>query len=135
MSDGTSTRFLNVDLELRGKEDLTELVQAFEPGAFALSCMAFEDGYLANLELAAQPTDAEAAIRCFVDLVNNLPPQALQLWKNASTRDLSIGVEAGSTPSHFEVALTPGVLELAAEVGARITFVVYVAAPASTLST
>ena len=130
MSDGTKTHFLNVDLELRATKELTELVKAFEPGAMALNCVALEDGYLANLELATQPTEAEAAIRSFVRSVETLPPRARELWDQASTRDFSIGVEAGSTPSNFQIALTPAVLRLAAEVGARITFVVYVNAPA-----
>jgi len=130
MNDGTKTHFLNVDLELHATKELTELVKAFEPGTMALSCMAVEDGYLANLELANQPTEAEAAIRSFVHLIETLPPRARELWNQASTRDFSIGVEAGSTPSNFEIALTPAVLRLAAEVGARITFVVYVNAPA-----
>jgi hypothetical protein len=93
--------------------------------------MVVDDGHFANLELATQPTEAEAAIRSFVNLVHNLPPRARELWNEASRRDFSIGVEAGSNPSSFELALTPAVLALAAEVGARIVFVVYVNAPAS----
>lgn len=130
MNDETETHFINVDLELRAATELTELVQAFEPGAMALNCMVVDDGYLANLELATQPSEAEAAIRSFIKLIDKLPPRARELW-DASRRDFSIGVEAGSTPSSFELALTPAVLRLAADVGARITFVVYVNAPAS----
>jgi hypothetical protein len=131
MKDGTETHFLNVDLELRAERELTELVQAFEPGAMALNCMALDDGYLANLELATQPTEAEAAIRSFVNLIDKLPERARVLWNEASRRDFSIGIEAGSTPSSFELALTPAVLKLAADVGARITVVIYAYAPAS----
>jgi hypothetical protein len=135
MDDGTKTRFINVDLELRATKDLTELVQAFEPGAAALNCMPLDDGYLANLELDTQPTEAEGAIRSFIKLIERLPPRARELWNNAPGRDFSIGVQAGSTPSSFELALTPEVLKLAADVGARVTFVVYVDAPASAPST
>ena len=131
MNDGTKTHFLNVDLELRATKELTELVQAFEPGATALNCMPLDDGYLANLELDTQPTEAEAAIRSFIKLIERLPTRARELWNNASSRDFSIGVQAGSTPSSFDLALTPEVLGLAADVRARITFVVYVDAPAS----
>ena len=130
MNDPTKTHFLNVDLDVRATKELTELVQAFEPDAMALNCMAVEDGYLANLELATQPVEAESAIRVFVDLIDRLPTRARELW-DASRRDFSIGIEAGTTPSSFELALTPDVLRLVAEVGARITLVVYVNAPAS----
>jgi hypothetical protein len=130
MTEGTKTRFLNVDLELRATNDLTDLVQAFSPGVIALNCMALADGYLANLELATEPTEAEGAIRSFVVLIERLPSDARALWNNAR-RDFSIGVQAGSVPSSYELALTPAVLQLAANVGARITFVVYVDDPVS----
>ncbi|HEX7604904.1 MAG TPA: hypothetical protein VF316_24965, partial [Polyangiaceae bacterium] len=101
-----------------------------EPGAFALNCTAERDGYFANLELASQPTDAESALRSFVRLVDELSPRARQLWNQTSKRDFSIGVQAGSVPWSFELALTPDVLALVAGVGARIVFVVYAHAPA-----
>jgi hypothetical protein len=127
MKDAKRTEFLNVDLDLLAKHDLTELVQAFESGADALHCEAVENGYRANLELSSQPTDAEAAIRSFVDLIRDLPPGARALWNETSKRDFSIGVQAGSLPHSLEFALTPAVLALAVEVGARIVFVVYAA--------
>jgi hypothetical protein len=135
MKDETRTHLLNVDLEVRGAQELDELVSALEPDAIALNCMAFENGYLANLELVTQPTDAEAAIRSFVALIERLPPRAGELWNDAAVRDFSIGVQAGSTASSFELALTPAVLKLAADVRARITFVVYVDDPDSDRST
>ncbi|HEY4012963.1 MAG TPA: hypothetical protein VGM06_06480 [Polyangiaceae bacterium] len=131
MNDRSRTRFLNVDLEVRATEALTELVDAFEPEAMALTCTAVQEGYFANLELTTQPIDAEAAIRSFVRLIGALPPRARELWSGAFRRDFSVGVEAGSAPSSFELALTPDVLRLAADVGARITFVVYVHARAT----
>jgi hypothetical protein len=127
--DEAATRFLNVDLEMLAKQDLTHLVQAFAPSAFALHCMATERGYFASLELTTEPTEAEGAIRTFVDIIQNLPAAARALWNQASKRDFSIGVDAGSAPSRFELALTPAVLKLAADVEARIVFVVYVNEP------
>jgi hypothetical protein len=40
VNDATTTHFLNVDLEVLADHELTALVQAFEPGASALNCMA-----------------------------------------------------------------------------------------------
>jgi hypothetical protein len=57
------------------------------------------------------------------------------LWDETSTRDFAIGVEAGSIASSFELALTPDTLRLAAEVGARVVFVVDVHEPAGVAST
>ena len=87
----TKTHFLNVDLELRATRDLSELVQALEPDVMTLTCMAVENGYLANLELASQPVDADTAIRGLVALVRKLPPRARAIW-NEAERDFSIGV-------------------------------------------
>jgi hypothetical protein len=94
MACENTTRFLNVDLDLRGKRDLRELVAAFAPEASALHCGPIEGGYFANLELDMQPASAEAAIRTFVALVEKLPPRERSLWNETSTRDFSIGVEA-----------------------------------------
>jgi hypothetical protein len=129
MNEGSRTRFINVDLDLASAQELTELVQAFKPGASPLNCWQVADTYFANLELSTDPinpTDAESAIRRFVALIDTLPPGARALWNDASKRDFSIGVDAGSSPSTFELALNPEVLELAARVRARIVFVVYV---------
>ena len=126
MDAGSATRFANVDLDLFAAHDLSDLVRAFEPGAFALNCMAAEGGYFANLELASQPPDADTGILRFVELVDQLSPAARVWWNEASKRDFSIGVNAGSGASSFALALTPAVLERVASVGARIVFVVYV---------
>jgi hypothetical protein len=101
-------------------------VAAFAPEASALQCTPVEGGYFANLELDTQPASAEAAIRTFVALVKKLPPRERALWNETSSRDFAIGVEAGSIPSSFELALSPDALRLAADVGARVLFTVYV---------
>jgi hypothetical protein len=125
MADEITTRFLNVDLDLRATFDLTELVAAFEPDAFALHCRPLEGAFFANLELGVDSPTPEAAIRSFVSLVERLPPRARALWNGASQRAFSIGVDAGSSPSRFELVLSPDVLRLAADVGAHVIFVVY----------
>jgi hypothetical protein len=125
MADERTWSFLNVDLDLRATYDLAELVAAFEPGASALECMPLEGGFFANLELDTDPATPEAAIHGFVALVKRLPPRARALWSEASQRAFSIAFEAGSSPSPFELALSPDVLRLAADVGAHVVFVVY----------
>jgi len=130
MTEDSKTHFLNVDLDLRASKDLSALVQALEPDVMTLTCTAVEDGYLASVELATDPVDADSAIRRFVALIEKLPWDARALW-NEARRDFSIGVQAGTAPTSFELALTPTTLGLAAEVGARITFVVYVDAEPS----
>ena len=118
------THFINVDLEVRAASDLTELAKALEPGTIALSCMPFDDGFLANFELATQPADAESGILGFLDLIEALSGEARRLWEGATRRDFSIGVQSGTTPS-FEIAITPATLARVVAVGARVTFVVY----------
>ncbi len=125
----TPTHFLNVDLELRGEDDLSDLVRAFEPDAYALHCTRDGQGYFANLELSSHPANAEVGIRSFVDLVHKLSPEARAAWNQVLTRDFSIGVAAGSDARSFEVGVTPAVLRIAADVGSGIVFVVYALAP------
>jgi len=110
---------------VRCTTDPSELLQAFEPEAFALGCHAVDGGFSTNLELLSQHTNAGDAIRELVTLIERLPPKARAFWNAATQRDFSIGIEAGSTPSPFEEALNTDVLILVAGVGARIVVVVY----------
>ena len=55
MNEAIKTHFLNVDLELCARQELTDLVQAFEPGASALNSMAVDDGILRTWNSPGSP--------------------------------------------------------------------------------
>lgn len=125
----SSTKFLNVDLELGGKFDLTPLLKAFNHGAHVVQSRKLTDNdWVATLELNRQPKEYESAIRSFVGLVGDLLPADRALWNQAYKRSLSVGVEVDlSTQGDplVEVGFSVHSLRLASDVGAKVGLVLY----------
>lgn len=124
-----STTFLNVDLDVSGREDLSPLAKALRPAAFELYTGRARSGYQTHLELAsrgsARLTDADTAIRRFVKALTALPPRARRLWNRARQRDFNIGIQGGIQPYAFELPLRPETLQAVARLRARIVVTVY----------
>jgi len=120
-----ATRFLNVDLDVVGPQDLTSFVRALGSKVFDLHTGPAGAGYQTHLELATQPKSAEAAIKSFVKLLSALPSPASRLWKGATRRDFNIGIQGGTMPRMFEVALQPETLRGVERLGARIVMTIY----------
>jgi hypothetical protein len=126
-AEGEPTSFLNVDLDLRSRMPLDALVRAFGRRVVALYVGQEGRGYGAHLELAAALTDADRAIRRFVQLVDELPPSARRLWTGAQVREFNVGIQAGTHPHAFALNLQPSTLRALARVGARVGITVYAA--------
>lgn len=123
------TSFLNVDLDVSGREDLSPLVQALRPAIFELYTGRSGSRYQAHLELASRgsggPSDADGTIRRFVRLLRALPPRARRLWNRAGQRDFNIGIQGGIEPHAFELGLPATTLQAVAGLRARIVLTVY----------
>ncbi len=122
------TCFLNVDLDVEAPYDLAPFVEALGNNVFDLHTGSVEGGFQTHLELAGeaiQPENAEAAIQGFVKLLTQLTPDAQRLWNEATRRDFNIGVQGGTQPYAFEVALLPQTLAAVAQLGARVVMTVY----------
>src|SRR5580700_2356301 len=114
------THFLNVDLDIYSRSDLQPLVDAFGNAVFVLHVGRFRRTYKAVLEVGRIVKDADATIRVFCELIRALPRPAKRLWKEARTRDFSIGIQAGDEPNTKDFALSADTLKQAARVGAQI---------------
>lgn len=124
-----ATGFLNVDLDIVAARDLLPLVHALAPNVFDLYTGRVGGRYETHLELAArgprQPKNAQATIDRFVNLLAGLPPRARRMWNNAIRRDFNIGIQGGTSPRAFELALEPATLKAVARLRARIVVTVY----------
>lgn len=119
------TKFLNVDLELRGAIDLDELLEALDPYAFVMS---YEPGSYAALELNEDPATAKDAIRQFHDAILALPASAKATFDGLKSRCFDIGIQSGSDPAPAFFRLPVETLALVSTLNAEVTFTVYGAA-------
>jgi hypothetical protein len=120
------TRFLNVDLDIEGDEDLAPLVAAFEGAAFALHDESGDGTFRATLELLADPGDALAGIRGFIAAVEALPARARAMWDGLGSRRLDVGVQAGDGPA-FRAELPASMLAELARLELSLAITLYAA--------
>jgi hypothetical protein len=119
--------FLNVDLDVDSADDLTLLVQAFEPSAFALERPAGRASF--ELNNPASPRNPESLILEFARVVNDLPSPAREIWDRASRRVFDIGMQSGRQPFHATHRLAPATLRAVASVDGEIAVTVYALLP------
>ena len=120
-------RFLNIDLEVRSRRSLGDLVAAwpwcYQP--LVENGRADSRWLVLNPRSARNPT-AEAAARELLQHIEKLGGGARQCWKHAHRRTFDIGIRAGvSGPAFEEVRLTTETLRRIAAVGASIQVTVY----------
>ncbi|AKQ64310.1 hypothetical protein A176_001222 [Myxococcus hansupus] len=116
-----TTTFLNLDLEIRSPHQLSGLVRALAPGAFALH----EEPHFACLELSSWPTCVEPALMDFVGLIHALPEGARAAWDGCTQRRFDIGIQAGPEPASCVFKVPDVVVRQLASVGAELAFTVY----------
>jgi hypothetical protein len=121
----SSTRFLNVDLDIWSSRPLDALVHAFGRRVVILHAGPEGREHGAHLELAAESDSPDRLLRTFVDLVQRLPPSARRAWNGARAREFNIGVQAADRPHSFALSLEPETLRAVASVRGRVGFTVY----------
>jgi hypothetical protein len=120
------THFLNVDLDLHSKFDLQPLVAAMGRKVLVLHIGRYKRTYRAHLELAGSglSESADSTVRRFCALIKTLPGAAFAVWNAAKVRDFNIGVQAGTQPNSYEIALAPETVSAVSEVNARIVLTI-----------
>jgi hypothetical protein len=117
------THFLNVDLDVRSREGLEELVAAF--GGHDLYCGKVVRSYLASFEVHVRSRRVEPTIRALVRRAASLRGRAKELWEKASHRDFNIGFQAGEGPHSYEAVISNETLQAVAALGGRIVVTIY----------
>lgn len=119
-----STRFLNVDLDLRSKSGLQELLKAF--GSAVIDLKNESEGH-ASLEIAAdQPQSIDEIILAFYNLIQALPPSKRAIWDQCEMRSFSIGIQAGTIPHSQEFSLSSKTISHLSALNAEVAITVYV---------
>jgi hypothetical protein len=122
-SDGD---LLNVDLEVRSLTNLRPLVEALGDRLMVLHNGRIGSTHVVTFELIDQrPKTADAIIRSFVALLQDLPTAATRAWLRATSRVFDIGLQAGAKQPPHRTIIKPATLESVARLQASIVVTTY----------
>ena len=117
-------KFLNVDLDIYSRSDLQPLVNSFGKKVIVLYAGRERGMYSAHIEIVGLPKlSADSTIRAFCALIRALPKTGRELWNRATTREFSVGLQAGQQPCDFRIEAQT--VRAVAELGAVIVLTVY----------
>src|SRR4051794_21609372 len=119
------TKFEAVDLDVRSRQSLTPLLDAW-PWAQTPGRVGKAGPRWLVVTPRGVPRTADQFVKEFAQLVDNLPATAKRCWNRASSRTFDIGIRAGLTPDRFEdVRLGPDSLRHLSRLRAGILVTVY----------
>jgi hypothetical protein len=118
-------RYLNVDLVVSSKEELTPIVESFGKDVVALFNGEWAEHYRAVFEIAGSHAAANEDIGYFCSLIEGLEGKALELWQSAYSREFDVGFESGSQGERAYVSVQSAVVKRVAEAGASISITLY----------
>jgi hypothetical protein len=123
--------FLNVDLELESNTSLDAIAQAFGDKVHVLHNGPHGNiPYLLAIEVyAGDDNDPESIIEAFCDLIEDLSPKMMAIWKKCTLRRFDIGIESGKgAPKRFGalcLSLSPSILKRMSALAAEVVITVY----------
>ena len=119
-------RYLNTDLDIESKEDLTPLIEAFGKKVFILHHGLIQGMQHASFELSYDHSSIPDEVICsYCDLIENLPPTAKMIWDQCFTRIIDIGVESGSSPNCYRFEVRQSTISRVSAVGASLAVSIY----------
>ena len=124
-------RYLNVDLLIKAREDLTPIVVEFGKDVIVLTNDKHGDFYYAYFEIADSHAGPNEDIEYFCSLVENLEGKAQRLWDNSFYRIFDIGYESGTSNNSYSSDLREPVVKRLAALNASIRVTIYPYAPTS----
>ena len=119
-------RYLNTDLEIESKKELTTLIEAFGKEVFILHHGLIKGMHHASFEFSHDHSSVpDEVIRRYCDLIEALTPTAKMIWNQCSTRLIDIGVESGSSPNCYRFEVQQSTLDRVATIGASLAVSIY----------
>jgi hypothetical protein len=119
-----SAEFLNVDLDLKSRTNPAALVRAWSGHVLTQDVGKSGGRHWLRFNLTFQPKSPSQAILRFAKLTNTLPSTARNVWSRAS-KEMDIGLQAGSGRGSCEWVLDRSVVRLLADLGVRVRITVY----------
>jgi hypothetical protein len=120
-------RYLNTDLVIESKSDLSRIVQEFGDDVIVLHHGEMRGYHLASFEVdsGGTSTGADEIINFFCLLVEQLPKEVREIWDGCCSRVLDIGYESGMSPLNFRSEIRAPTIQRVAAIGASIVITIY----------
>ncbi len=118
-------QFLNVDLELESKQDISLLVADLKKSAVVLHYDKDEYRQLARIESKGEVTSPDKAVNHLCELIESCSRAALKQWLSCSKRTFDLGFESGTSPKCFNQALQVDTLLRISAIGAGVEITIY----------
>ena len=119
----TQTKFLNVDLDIRVRGDLSALVAAMGRDVWVIHEERHRGRHWVRLSLI-RPRSPEYAIRKLTRIMVKLPVSVRRTLRKA-TKEFDLGIEGGFEPQSTEWTLAPDVVQAVGAFGARMRITIY----------
>ena len=119
-------RYLNTDLEIESKSDLSRIVQEFGDDVIVLYHGEMRGYQHASFEIGSgSSAGADEIINYFCDLVEQLPKEVREIWEGCCSRVLDVGYESGMSPLNFRSEIRAPTIQRVAAIGASIVITIY----------
>ena len=118
-------KYLNTDLEIESKSDLSEIVKQFGEDVLLHHHGEIRGYQHASFSIAGGSTDADATIDFFCLLVEQLPKHVREIWDGCCSRILDIGYESGTSPQNFRSEIRAATIQRVAKIGASLVVTIY----------
>lgn len=127
------TEYLNVDLEINSTIDLTPISEYFGDRVLILFNGQVENSFRLVLETQSallpeardRSFDADACIKDFLALIEELPASLRQAWDASHSRVFDIGISGGTGPRMFLQTVSEHTIRAVSDVGGSIRVTVY----------
>jgi hypothetical protein len=122
-SDKEKTHYLNINLDLRSRFGLQDIVSAMLPHVAVLN---FEKADFVSLEpLADGPRTLDRDIDFFTNIIQLFNPDVREIWDSCESRCFSVGIKLGSASHQQQFVLSENSIASLSALRAELSFVVY----------
>lgn len=118
-------QYLNTDLEIESKSNLSKIVEEFGEDVLVLHHGEMRGYQHASFEISGSGTDADATINSFCTLVEQLPKEVREMWDGCCSRVFDIGYESGASPQNFRSDIRASTIQRVANIGASVAITIY----------
>ena len=115
------THFLNVDLDIRARAGLDELLRSMAPSVIVM----YQAEQSASVELNESYLSLDETIVKLAELIKSLPFHARNIWDQCEARELNIGIQAGNEPYAATFAISSKAVLMLAEAKFEVIITTY----------